>query len=362
MIKIRKKILVILVLGWLLTTIPMGIVGKQTINEKESNNDESLNFQDGTLFEFVENNGDVKKEISILYNEELMMDYSYQETCINYSNSPNDLEKEASGGLDLTVKNFKAWYSPPPAGYEGIYKYRCIYWEIWNIGDEYSGDYGWINVSQYLVYPDGSEHKNFEITVFTSYKGKDRFLYGSMARSFLLISNDFYYDKIRVEIETTLPDSNLENNVKSVDPQEGVTVWGRVYEQDLFGNKKTVNEALIYLNSEYDKLGLSYGFGTKQFSEPVKHDWYTQVAPKNPDKKPFRFRLTAFTFIGLLLKIKTKFTDPLVSMDYREIFFTFLKLNGKSIPQSIPSVHQINTQQSSTIPTTTTTTTSTTIR
>ena len=84
----------------------------------------------------------------------------------------------------------------------------------------------------------------------------------------LFIDINCGYNRIKFEVETTLPDSNLENNVIYFDILEGVTIWGRVYERDLFGNQKTAFYAMMNVDSEHDTLFQKYSFGFSFLMSP----------------------------------------------------------------------------------------------
>jgi hypothetical protein len=330
-----KKIIVsIIVIGWLLTAMPTIMGLEETVNGELSDAGESFSIQ---------------SETDISYNEETMKDlsYSYHKSYLDSKTPSNQFKSSTSGDVDLAVTHLKAWYSPFPPPDDDICKYYCFVYETANIGDAYSGDPVWVNISVYLVYGDEEER------LMSVYGEKSDIPVTQIDTSsvFWCIPIDHYIDKIKVEVVTTAPDSNPKNNVKEVELGEGITIWGRVYTQNLFGgNKQPAILALMSLDSEYDEdgpilTGRKWAFGTYQVIEqepPCRHDWFTQVSPKNPDKPKYEYKLSAQIS---LLQRQTKHTDGLVGMDYREIFFTFLNLDSQSIPQSSSSPSS-TTQQS----------------
>lgn len=336
-----KKIIISIIIGCLLSTTLLNVSGQELI---EKNVDVSI-----TGTQTPSNNCN--------YDENSMTDhsYSYHKSYLNSTVSSNQLKPLTSGNVDLAVTHLKAWYSPFRPPDDDICKYYCFVYEIANIGDAYSGDPVWVNISVYLVYGD-EEERLMHVYGETSNIPDTQIDASSV---FWCIPIDHYIDKIKVEIVTTTSDSNPKNNVKEVELGEGITIWGRVYTQNLFGgNKQPAILALMSLDSDCDGDGPilnggKWAFGTYQIIEqepPYRvHDWFTQVSPKDPDKPPYEYKLT--TAISLL-RWQTKHTDRLVGMDYREIFFTFFKLdinqNSQSTPQSNP------TSQSSSLPSSTT--------
>ncbi len=337
-IKMREKIFVFAIISCLLIATP-SILGIS--EEKEiSVNEELLLSEEINFKSFNVNN------TTLLYNEETMQDYSftYEKSFLN-----NDEEQmnsgpqpAGSGNLDLTFGNYNAWYSPFPLPNQNGYKYICFHFTVENIGEEYSGEVGWVNVSAYKVYKDGSEYSFYSTTVFTQHVRDGE---TSIVRGFSYMSLGLFYDSIKLKVTTTFPDVNLSNNVINIDILEGITVWGKVYMENMFGNNRhLVSLAKMYITSDCDTEDFTYGFGTDQ-DLSKEHGFFTLVAPKDPNKPLFRNKVTAL--IGLLRK-KSQLTDPLGGMDFREMFITFHKIDGDSTPQSTPSSQQSTTLSSTT--------------
>ena len=269
-------------------------------------------------------NDELREIENIDFDEDLMIDLSYDKSVssLDLESQPN--EKITSGDLDLAVKHLKAWYSPfpPVEGYED-YRYGCYCYSVRNIGDEYFGS-GYIKINLYYVYADGENKYNkldieFEdINIRLNEMIQEWWLFGA-------VNSEFDCIGIRIEVLTDLPDSNPDNNVLYVDFQEGITVCGNVTEKGLFRKEKElVDIADITIDSEYDNSGFNYGFGTVQIYE---HDWFTQVSPKNPDTPAYEYKLTAQ--ISMFGKKQTKYTDPLEEMDYRDMYFNFIKIKSR---------------------------------
>jgi hypothetical protein len=291
-----------------------------------------------------------------------MIDFSntIDETELNSRDSTED--PLPSGDLDLAITEFNAWYSPFPSGvsgYEG-WNYECFKFYVYNIGDTYTG-VGDIQILFTIIHTDGSEH------TYSMMSGEYD---GRFFKNMLICYHaEFgatppqYCNAVqaRLEIITTLPDINPENNVLTVDWAEGVTLRGQVHEKDISGNTNYVDYAEVISDSDCDKVIGSdkvASFGTPCVGDV--HPTYTLVAPKDPEKSAYNYKIKADLYRELpdgqyvhFLRSQTKYSEPLNEMSYSEIFFTFFKLlninqNSQSTPQSNP------TSQTSSLPSSTT--------
>jgi len=336
----KKIIISVFIIGCLLSTALVNVSGKEAIIKTA---DVGI-----TVKQTPSNNFN--------YDKNSMIDYSYTfyETDLNSEDSTE--VPLQSGGLDFAVTQLNAWYSPLPTflppEFEG-WNYTCYTYSAYNIGGTYTGS-GYIKILFTYIYPDGTEHTYTHMS-----DTFDDFTSGGLLKhtgQFSVTSPEYDWPtQARVEIVTDLPDINPENNVKTVNWETGVTFWGRVYEKDISGNIKYPYLAFVNCDSDYDGVG---GFGTPCAGD--EHPWYTLVAPKDPNKPAYKYKLVVLD--RDLLRLQTKYSDPLNGMSYREIFFTFFKIINQNSQSSQQSVQQsnplsplpsqpISTQQSATTPT-----------
>ena len=339
----KRIIISIIVIGCLLSTTILNVNGEETIINTE--NLVSIEIQ--TL------------GATINYNENSMTDYSYtfSETDLN---SIESIETPSqSGSLDFAITELNAWYCPFPPRNPGTedWRYECFKYMIYNIGDAYTGS-GQIKVLFTIFYADGSEHTNTMMN--GEYEG--RFLKNMLiqynAQFYATLPQDCNAIKAKLEIITTFPDNNPENNVLTVDWTTGITFWGKVYEKYISGDTNYADYAEVKSDSDCDKVIGSdkvASFGTPFYSEG--HPFYTHVAPKNPNKPAYQYKIKAYLYTKLqnffvLSRIQTRFTEPLNGMSYKEMFFTFIRLdinqNSQSTSQSQSTQQSQSSSQSTT--------------
>jgi len=345
----KKIMMSIIIISCLLNAAFLNVSGQELINENAD--------VDTIKMQIPSNNFN--------YDAELMIDYSY--THINTDldetdfNSRDSTEASSqSGGLDFAITEFNAWYSPfpPVSGYED-WKYECSKFSIINIGDIYAG-YGHIQILFTIINDDGSEHTYTYLDVWTR---------GIFFKNFVLTDFIRCYDtqpqycnaiKAKLELITTLPDSNPNNNILTVNFTEGVTFWGQVYEKNIFtGDTHYADMAVVLCESDCDKVigpGKVTGFCTYFLSDI--HPFYTSVSPKNPNKPAHNYKMKASLYRAIIpeeyyirINTQTKYSGPLNGMSYKTVDFTFLTLlninqNSQSTPQSQPQT-QPSTQPSS---------------
>jgi hypothetical protein len=296
MIKLKKKLLIIAISAFLLLNSVM------VVNAIKVENKDEYNFE------------------KVVFNDELKIIESYTFSKSDFENQ-EPVENPVTGGVpDFSITHFKAWFS----GFIDDDKYVSYAYKIENIGD---GCYvtGYVKIKLYYVYPDHEKCYTKASHYFNNTYIREHFLI-QLFKQFTLSYSNYSCPGLRLEIETNIEESNTENNIVYEDFIDGTTFCGQVYVKDFNGNKQTAELAKITASSEFDTWDFSYCVGGDQFGS---HDWYTLTAPKDPNKPAYEYEVTAR--ISLLQK-KTKITEPLEGLSYKEIDFTF---GPKNRPRTI---------------------------
>lgn len=326
----KKTIISIIIIGCLLSTTILNVSGEEAIGNTKDVGIIVIQTPSSTFN----------------YNKNSMTDYSYTFSKTDLNSIDSTETPSQSGSLDFAITELNAWYCPfPPDSVYVGWKYECYKFEIDNIGNSYTGS-GQIQVLFTIIRADGSEH------TYSMMSGEYD---GIFFKNILIIYHAEFTAtppkycnaiKARLEIITTLPDNNPLNNVLTVDWTTGVTFLGQVHEKDISGNTNYVDYAEVISDSDCDKVIGSdkvTSFGTPCIGD--QHPFYTMVAPKEPDKPAYKYKITAQT--GLFRK-QTKYSEPLSGMSYKEIFFTFFKLDSQNSQSSQQSNPTQNTQSSPT--------------
>jgi len=232
--------------------------------------------------------------------------YTYKFDYIEPVDIPN--KPKNNGEVDFAIDELIVWWSPFPWSEKS--DYLCLYFWVKNIGDYYEGD-GYMKCYVYWIYSDGHEVKELESSRESNYwpKGKFHGRYGFGTRNEKPVMMKF-------EIESNLPESNLENNVKTVSVDYGVTIDGTVYERDFSGEKHPVEDGRVSSDSDLSPMSLKFSYRI------FYKGYYVICAPKKKGAPPFEYNLLAKTG-DFGLRMQKKKTEPLDEFDYIEVNFTF---------------------------------------
>jgi hypothetical protein len=292
-----KKVLVLGIISILILTCCNSVIG-YTINTLKS--------------EIIESDYDINHPRNPIFS------YNYSEYGIL---DDSDLP-EALGGPDLAIIKFLGWWSPAP-WWVGI-SYICYSYSYGNLGTSYNGQ-GTLDLYVYLIYEDeevlqGGHHMESDVWI-RGWHGTDSWALA-------------YYDelkplKMRLELHTSLPDSRQINNVKTVTVNLGVTIEGEVYEKDLSGNRRPVQEAIMKCNSDILITTMLTGYTMSE-----ENGYYCLWSPKKLGAPAFKYTVRAIVSEALnheYNRIQSKKTNSLNGYDYAEINFEFLNLKSKNI-------------------------------
>lgn len=240
----------------------------------------------------------MKRKISILFITGLLvigMFISIDAKNLSNKTAKNDLE------VDFIIHNYCAYWSPAPdiPGSE----YFDVEFIIKNIGDEYDG-HGVLSIVTTYIYENGTtEEWPASVTANNWSKGYINF-FGQGGIEETCPKN------VKVEIETTLPESNIDNNKVIIDIYQGVTIEGVAYEKDSNGNLVVVPYPSLETDSDIDIETLS---DIKKYD---RNGNFVLTAPKNPDKGPYEYTISSTK--ANTKKVKT---EPLDEFEYLEMDF-----------------------------------------
>ena len=193
-----------------------------------------------------------------------------------------------------------------------------IYWKVDNIRGGYKGA-AWINWSINIIY-DNSEEVHLECHGIHY-----NFPSGPVCYGYNQPIKAEKPKEIRFEVDTDAPESNKQNNVLTVKVEYGVTIYGKVYNIDLKGEKHPVKDGEIYCNSDISPL--SFKYVDEQILQPDGN--YSVAAPKKTGAPPFSYTLHAHTGY-FRLRTRIKKTPKLDEFEYAEIDFIF-GFSGRSV-------------------------------
>jgi len=255
-------------------------------------------------------------------------------TKIDFTIISGDDDGDGNGEVDFAIDELLAWWSPAP--WFEDHEYLCHDLQIINVGAP-CYEWGKLSIYYYAIEPNGHENE-----MFGGKEGKN-WPKGFITREVSLWKFNTIKKpvQLRVEITTDLPESNLENNVKTVDVGYGVTIDGRVYSQDSNGENHPA-DGLVFCNSDTSLLSL---YLSSTHPHPDYKGYYQICAPKKPGAAPFRYSLIAQITTEDGIKTQMKKTEPLDDFDYTQVDFIF-KTKESTNSESLPSLIQRTTGDS----------------
>lgn len=231
------------------------------------------------------------------------------------SNDKLPITNENNGGPDLSIEYSLAWISPSVESKPEWRNVACSVWRICNIGDPYFFEEGDVSIYTYHVYPD----REVESPLVLHLEEGQYIPTGEILQMGIYNPGKETPIAIRLEIHSTLPEQNFDNNVKTdYFTLRGVAIEGHLYKVRSDGEKVPIYGKLIYSNSDvlgYNELDpFIRGYGS------LEDGWYKLVPPKNPDNERFSYTVT----VALHFNVKeiTKKTPPLGEFEslYMDIF------------------------------------------
>jgi len=252
-----------------------------------------------------QNKGDISKD-----NEEFKLNFIYSKNKDYTTNDEHD-NNEKTGELDLAIEDFYSWRIP----YFPVYEYGdylCYKYNLSNVGDFYIGE-GYAKAYITFIFSDGEE-----ITVLDHTHFFNNYIKKGTLRGVGRFGGDIIPEKIKLEIISDMPESNTDNNVKTVTVTKGVTLSANVYEKKPNGEEKPCEHAVFNCDSDiegYYNIDYFYLFGS-----------YWIFTPKNPDMPAFEYTLKIKTFFKEIIQK----TPPVEEMEYYQTDDIILSRTGNT--------------------------------
>lgn len=241
-------------------------------------------------------------------------DFSQEHEVVNYTSENEDI-----GDFDIKA-DIVSWWSPFP--WIEDKEARCLQVYVKREGFYQSEDIHLIYIRVYWINSTGVEELIISKTV--QYGGGFYFL---SYIGLLMCTVEEKPVEARVEVETLIPESNKENNVKTVTVGLGVTIDGYVYTKNIFGEKNPLNLIDLYCLADEPHF-LNYYYHTKTCDDLLGGGHYVLYAPMKPGSLPQTFTVQAK--YGKRSQRKT--TKPLYEFENTTMEdFVFLKLKDKPV-------------------------------
>lgn len=276
-------------------------------------------------------------------------DFSYEHNIIKRgeeSNKNTEGKGYSNGEIDLNIESFLAWRSPAPSpwGWGDTHDLFCTIISIKNVMGCHITNNDWFYIRIYQVYPDHEEIWINETYIFEDHAEitKDYMIYYQLKAWGFEISKKPI--AVRAEIETSMPESNKENNELIISIRPGVAIWGYVYIKPLIGKMFPVGGAVVQCLADEPIYPDNLYYEHFSWSS---NGFYLICAPVKPGDPPYKYTLRYR--LGLLWR-REKTTEPMYENEDIQMDFVFRLFEGRSRqsnPQSSPN-SQPRSQQSST--------------
>jgi len=181
--------------------------------------------------------------------------------------------------FDLTIKCLSAWCSPNNLSGRDYWQYN-VQFLVWNVGKAYDKQIS-LSIHLSLIYGDGEEAPDVSISYFSFSKIDSGLLailgYGGVSY------NTQKPKKITIEIKFDNDFQGGNPDVKTIDFDPGVTIYGEIIDKD--GNP--IYDAFTKCNSDVSFNSL---FNSLIWIQPY-YNLYFYSLPKNKNKGPFEYTI-----------------------------------------------------------------------
>lgn len=252
--------------------------------------------------------------------------FSYEHEVIENASENGDI-----GDFDL-IADIVSWWSPFPwiEGKEA----RCCQVYVKREGCYQSEDIYWIHIRAYWIYSNGEEEL---MTSETFQYGGGIYFKSYIRHNMCTCTVEEKPVKTRVEVETLIPESNTENNEKTVNVGLGITINGYVYKKNIFGKKSPVDpsEAEVWCMAEKSHF-LDYYFHYYTMDHLIFGEGhYFLSAPLKSGNPPYTYIIKAKYGI----RTQRKSTEPLYEFENTTMEdFVFLKIRNKTVNTKLTNI------------------------
>jgi hypothetical protein len=214
---------------------------------------------------------------------------------------------ENEGVPDFEVTNLMAWYTSEIMHESDYWITQAFQYTITNIGDDYLNENAF-EITKYF-YANWSDHEVLlydESELFTEF-GKNAYVSYDLEVSFSCPSADKPVS-CRLEISTTAPEENTENNAKNVSCDYGVKISGLVSKKNFF--KGSPCKALIICEAD-DPNHFAHHY-MLAVSDESQNGYYNMTAPALQSEFIIRAFKFQFSWIPMMREINPKMKLPIL--------------------------------------------------